>query len=499
MPAKPPGCLRDPGEIPYPFTPELTDGSASFEKLGQFPNAWWTEGSSGSGGVSTYTYSVSGGDQNYVRWNFAVPSDGFYDAYAYIPTIASGSLMAEGVKYRILVGNTDAGLGPLIDQSTYANCWVRVLGDLGLHQGVASSIQLGDATSGPINRKVMFDNVGLKRTRDLPGVVTWALGPIGLTLPAGTVGGTTSSATYTLTDTGNAKGTANLSATNGFALSQAAAAPELGQPFSMTISAPACSSVGTQTSTITASGSGNTTTLAVQRVCSAALRPIWTATPQAISVPVGMVGGATSSRAFTLQNTGNGTGTFSVSASSGWSVDVPSGELKPTDPALPITVTAAPCSTAGIVRGTLTISGGGATDATVSLTRTCQAPPPSSAPNPLTITMSSNGRLFVSWPEINDAQVYQFAGTFNGAPLTFSGTINARSGGGPSGAVLVWDTNPSDPAKQGKPLCLQILARNSGGDSPPSMQVCATYRYYAMTGLSARSGGDLPTITISQP
>ncbi len=324
----------------------------------------------------------------------------------------------------------------------------------------------------------------------------------------GTVGGSGADAFFNVRNGGMAAGSFTLAVTSGpfavnFAGPQGLGAGQTSLEY--TLSAQPCANANAEQGVLRISGNGVAADIPLSRTCSG--DPAWQMlvgnlpVSGSIQFATGMVGGSDAAVLFNVKNAGTGPGSFTLAVAPGpFSVNFAGPQnLGAGQTSLEYTVRAQACADANQQQGTLTIAGNGATT-TINLVRSCQvaAVPKPGMPTGLNLTMSSNGRLFVSWPEVSSAVVYQFAGTFNGAPLTFSGTVNARSGG-TSGAVLVWDANPSDPAKQGKALCVQILARNSGGDSPLSTQVCATYRYYAMTGLSTLSGGDQPTITISQP
>jgi Peptidase family M23/Ricin-type beta-trefoil lectin domain-like len=92
-----------------------------------------------------------------------------------------------------------------------------------------------------------------------------------LTLPAGTVGGTASSNTFTLQNTGTASGTYTLNTSSPFTVNPAtgALANGSGAPITITVTAAACTVAGTQTSVISIAGS--TTTISASRVCTVAL------------------------------------------------------------------------------------------------------------------------------------------------------------------------------------------------------------------------------------
>lgn len=253
----------------------FTDGQG-FEKLGLYPQYWWLDGGNGSGGDTIYTYSGNVPDENYGRWSTYIPR-GKYDVYAYIP-IASGNAdnqgignaYADNVNYKVQSFSGTVYNTAVINQSTNRGCWVKLGSDYVWAQGERVAVQLGDNVSGAALRRVYYDDIAYYRTaRPL-----WSLSPSGLTLPVGVVGGTTSNATFTVTNTGNLLGVGALSATNGFTTSQTSALLNPSQALNLTVTAPTCTAVGTQTSIITMTGDDTTATLAVSRVCNAAPPPI---------------------------------------------------------------------------------------------------------------------------------------------------------------------------------------------------------------------------------
>ncbi len=574
---------------------DLSEGQG-FEKLGL--NYWWLDGGNGSGGDTVYTYSDNLPDQSYGKWSTYVPR-GQYDVYAYIP-IASGNTdnqgignsYADNVNYKVQSFSGTVYYTAVINQSANRGCWVKLGGDFVWAQGDRVAVQLGDNVGGARLRRIYYDDIVYYRTAR----PIWLLSPSGLTLPAGTVGGATSSATYTATNTGGLSGNGALSASNGFTVSQPGVGLNAGLAFNMTVTAPACTVVGTQTATITMSGDDASTTMNVSRVCTAgpaanwavtpstmtfngvvggaipvkqgytlsntgvtgsyttfssddswlglldvptlnvtggssttgntniktactavgtrtgsiefrgantativvtyncmAGLPIWTPAPTTLTLPAGVIGGTDSSSTFTLSNTGTASGTYTLGATNGFTVSPSTGTVANGSSAS-ITVTAPVCTTVGTFTSTISITGSANT---VAVSRICAEAPPI-APTGLTLNVSSNGRIFASWIKSANATQYEFAGTFaltaTPTALTFSTPI-AATGTGSSGAVMVWDSTPEDPAKQNKQLCIQIRAKNAGGSSSLTTAVCTAYKYYSAVSVQSNQ----PTVKISLP
>jgi murein DD-endopeptidase MepM/ murein hydrolase activator NlpD len=220
--------------------------------------------------------------------------------------------------------------------------------------------------------------------------------------------------------------------------------------------------------------------------------PVWTPSVSSLTLSAGTVGGTTSSGTFSLQNTGTASGTYSLATSSAFMVNPATGTLANGSSAT-ITVTAPACTVAGTQTSVFSIAG---STNTVSVSRVCTVPllPIPAVPTGITLNVSSNGRIFASWNESTGTDQYEFTGTFDTNALVFGSPVNAR-GSGASGAVLVWGLTPEDPAKQGKQLCVQIRAKNTGGSSNYATSVCTTYKYY--TGVSLKSSS--PVVTISLP
>jgi murein DD-endopeptidase MepM/ murein hydrolase activator NlpD len=327
-----------------------------------------------------------------------------------------------------------------------------------------------------------------------PTPATWVLGPTNLSLPAGAVGGVTSSATYSLTNTGQSGGDAALTASNGFTLSQPSVGLTAGQKFDMTVFAPACTVVGTQSSTLTATGNGNTTSMNVTRVCAAAPTPQWTTNPTALTFTA-YVGSTPANQNFSISNTGTAAGTFTLTGSSGVTGAVLTTSLA-TNASTTATASVGACTTVGTTTGQLTISGGGSTNATVSVTRVCDAAlqPAPSVPFPSSITMSSNGRIFIAWPEISGATQYDFQATFGGAAISVTGQATNR-GGTNGSAVANFMIAPDAADKQGKQVCFAMRASNTGGPSAFSSFACTTYKYYA-GGLTVQSASNAAVLQL---
>ena len=112
--------------------------------------------------------------------------------------------------------------------------------------------------------------------------------------------------------------------------------------------------------------------------------------------------------------------------------------------------------------------------------------------------MSSNGRMFLSWPEATGANSYSFQATFNGQAITVSGNVPASSADR-GAAVATFAATPDAPDKAGKQVCFQIQAVNTTGSSSLSSAVCTAYRYYTSTSLQAASVGVVPQLKLIVP
>jgi hypothetical protein len=322
-----------------------------------------------------------------------------------------------------------------------------------------------------------------------PPPPTWTVAPTSMTF-TGIVGVKPAPQSFTIQNIGGAGTFASFSSDDawlsatGFSTTVAAGSSTTGNALMVL----PCSTPGITNGTLRFVTGSSTATISVTRVCNGV--PIWTPSVSSLTLPAGTVGGTTSSNTFSLQNTGTASGTYTLTASSPFTISPATGTLA-NGSSTPITVTAPACTAVGTLTSSISIAG---STNTVSVSRVCTV---ATAPVPtgFALTVSSNGRIFASWNESPRADQYEFAGTFDtNTPLGFSSGVNAR-GSGTSGAVLVWGSTPEDPTKQGKPICVQIRAKNAGGSSNYASPVCTTYKYY--TGVSLKSSS--PVVTISIP
>jgi N-acetylmuramoyl-L-alanine amidase len=107
------------------------------------------------------------------------------------------------------------------------------------------------------------------------------------------------------------------------------------------------------------------------------------------------------------------------------------------------------------------------------------------APTPLSVTMSSEGRMLLSWPEVANTRDYSFTASFDGQAASISGIAPSR-GTGLNAAVVTLEPNPEAASAQGKQACFQVRANNAGGSSTPSGLACVSYRFFA-AGLQVQS------------
>jgi hypothetical protein len=266
---------------------------------------------------------------------------------------------------------------------------------------------------------------------------------------------------------------------------------------SINVSFGACTAVGTVNGTITVSGSGGAPkTINVSRTCNEAPKPIWTVNPTSLQFNA-RVGTTPSNQTFTITNSGTAAGTLSMGSSNdalvtsaGYSTSMAAG----TSTTASVIVSA--CSSVGTTTGQLTVGGSGANNTTVAITRVCDAALPSvpSAPAPSSITMSSNGRIFIAWPEVSGATQYDFQATFSGAAISVTGQAPNR-GGVNGSAVATFLSAPDAADKLGKQVCFAMRATNTGGSSAFSSFACTTYKYYA-GGLSVQSSSDVSRLTL---
>ncbi len=118
-------------------------------------------------------------------------------------------------------------------------------------------------------------------------------------------------------------------------------------------------------------------------------------------------------------------------------------------------------------------------------------------PSGLTAAMSSNGRMFLSWLEVGNAQKYKFSATFDGQPVQISGDVphGLESRGG---AVVTFQSKPDAPELQGHEVCFAIQAVNAGGVSTVSSFKCLPYVFYSSDSLQ-NTKTLLPKLIISHP
>jgi hypothetical protein len=104
--------------------------------------------------------------------------------------------------------------------------------------------------------------------------------------------------------------------------------------------------------------------------------------------------------------------------------------------------------------------------------------PVPAVPSALLVTMSSEGRMLVSWNEVLNARDYSFTASFDGQPASVSG-VAASQGTGLNAAVVTLAPNPSASGAQEKPVCFGVRANNATGSSGISSLACVPYRYFA--------------------
>jgi N-acetylmuramoyl-L-alanine amidase len=102
-----------------------------------------------------------------------------------------------------------------------------------------------------------------------------------------------------------------------------------------------------------------------------------------------------------------------------------------------------------------------------------------STPTPLSITMSSEGRMLLTWPEVANARDYSFTASFDGQAASISGVAPSR-GTGLNAAVVTLEPNPAALSTQGKQVCFGVRANNATGSSVFSGLTCLTYRFYSV-------------------
>jgi hypothetical protein len=235
---------------------------------------------------------------------------------------------------------------------------------------------------------------------------------------------------------------------------------------------------------------------ATQLYPAVATMPKWTLNPTALQFN-GTVGTTPATKTFTITNTGGvhavfgmGSSNDSLVTSTGYSTSLA------VNASTTATVIVSACTSVGTTTGQLVVGGGGGSNAAIAITRVCDAalPPAPSTPSPSSITMSSNGRIFIAWPEVSGATQYDFQATFGGAAISVTGQAPNR-GGVNGSAVATFLSAPDAADKQGKQVCFSIRASNTGGSSTFSSFACTTYKYYA-GGLTVQSSSDVPRLTL---
>jgi Peptidase family M23 len=480
---------------------DLSEGQG-FQKLGLYPQYWWADGSNSSGGNSVYTYSGNVPDENYGKWSTYVP-EGTYDAYAYIPTaagngdnIGGSSAFADEVKYRVQGFDGPVYNVASINQSANRGCWVKLGSGYGFTQGLRVAVQLGDQVDSAPARRIYYDDVAFYRTAIPPTPPAWTTSPTSLTFN-GVVDGAIADQNVVITNVGQTAGTFASFGTNDavFGAKNFATSLGIGASTQATFVAAKCTAVGTTTGQISFTGSGSTTTVALTRVCSPAPPPTWKLNPTALTFTA-IVGSTPTNQTFTITNSGTGSGTFGMGSTNnalvtatGYNTTLAVGA------STTATVLVGACTSVGQTTAQLGVDGGGSS-AAVSITRICNAAPipAPSVPSLSSITMSSNGRIFIAWPEVSGATQYDFQATFGGAAISVTGQAPNR-GGVNGSAVATFLSAPDAADKQGKQVCFSMRASNTGGPSAFSSFACTTYKYYA-GGLSVQSSSDVPRLTL---
>jgi murein DD-endopeptidase MepM/ murein hydrolase activator NlpD len=489
------------GTVPTCADPGLTvatSDESGFTRGGLYPQYWYTEGTNGGGGRSTFTYTVNGGDQNFAAWDLNPTIAGIYDVYVYSPTPTEDTRPlgsygnqnpAVGVIYELLstVGNEVAASARL---NQTRGCWQKVMANIQLNANGNYALRLGDNVTGAADSKLYFDTVGLKLVQ--PIEANWGVSPGALTFNA-TVGNSPANQTFTITNTGNATGSFGMGSSNNALVTASGYATTLasGASTTATVTVGQCSAVGTTNGQLTINGSNKSATVAITRVCSPLPTTTWQASPTNLSFSDTVGGGAPAAKSFGLSNPG-ANGTYSISSNQTWLAASPASAVLNSGQNANINVTVSDCSSAITENGVLTISGGGST-ASVNVTRTCNALTPST-PSLSSITMSSNGRIFIAWPEVSGATQYDFQATFGGAAISVTGQAPNR-GGVNGSAVATFLSAPDAADKQGKQVCFSMRATNTGSSSAFSSFACTTYKYYA-GGLSVQSSSDVPRLTL---
>jgi hypothetical protein len=481
----PTGACADPGLTVATW--DETPGD--FIKLGLYPQYWWREGSNGGGGGSTFTYSVAGATENYAEWNLRPPESAIYDLWIYTPAPTEDTrplgnygsqTPVEGVSYTF--HNRDVGgaqIGGVVGVNQVRGCWQKLQVNLTLAAGTTYFVRLGDHAN-QADRKIYFDAVGLKKVGDLPDTTVPTV-----SIASPSEGQTVGSSTLAVSGSaGDNRAVTGLQ----YVLNGAAAVPipaGTGFNFNVTLN-PGSNTI----KVIAGDAAGNTAS--VTRTVTFTGTPLWQPNKSGLQFTDTIGGGAATSQTFTLGNAGNGTGSYSISSNQTWLSANPSSGSLAANANATISVTVTDCTAVSNDTGTLTISGSGLS-VVVNVTRACTMTAPI-APTPSSITMSSNGRIFIAWPEVSGATQYDFQATFNGAAISVTGQAPNR-GGAIGSAVATFLSAPDAADKQGKQVCFSMRATNTGGSSAFSGFACTTYKYYA-GGLSVQSSSDVPRLTL---
>jgi hypothetical protein len=120
--------------------------------------------------------------------------------------------------------------------------------------------------------------------------------------------------------------------------------------------------------------------------------------------------------------------------------------------------------------------------------------PAPTTPAPLSVTMSSEGRMLLSWTEVTNARDYSFNATFDGQAASVNGIAPSR-GAGLNSAVVTLAANPSAVSAQGKQVCFGVKANNATDSSGFSSLVCMSYRFFA-AGLQVQSVGSFAPVQL---
>jgi hypothetical protein len=480
-----------PANCAYPGTMAVSTGdeSGDFSKQGLYPQYWWREGSSGDGGGSTFTYTVSGATENFADWNMRPPQTAIYDLYAYTPNPTEDThplgnygnqTPAEGLKYSFYdrdAGGSQVGLTTTVNQTR--GCWQKILAGITLEGGRNYFLRLGDHAN-QADRKIYFDTVGLFKVGELPDTTAPTV-----SIASPSEGQTLGSSTVAVS--GNAGDNRAVTGLQ-YSLNGAAVVPiPAGTTFNFNVTL----NPGTNTiKVIAGDAAGNTAS--VTRTVTFTGTPLWQPNKAGLQFTDTIGGGAATAQTFTLSNVGNGTGSYSISSNQTWLTANLAGGSLAVNANATISVAVTDCTAVSNDTGTLTISGSGSS-VTVNVTRTCIVTPPT-APGISSITMSSNGRIFIAWPEVSGATQYDFQATFGGAAISVTGQAPNR-GGANGSAVATFLSAPDAADKQGKQVCFSMRASNTGGSSAFSSFACTTYKFYA-GGLSVQSSSDVPRLTL---